>query len=62
VAAYGQLMGEQARRLRAQWRHGDCRDISEDMMGLTLAIVVRSGAISRPGQLLMGAAMRNERE
>jgi len=42
VAAYGQLMGEQARRLRAQWRHGDCRDISEDMMGLTLAIVVRS--------------------
>jgi cytochrome P450 len=41
IAAYGQLMGEQTLRLRAQWRDGEHRDIAEDMMKLTLAIVVR---------------------
>lgn len=41
VAAYGQLMGEQALRLRALWRDGERRDIAEDMMTLTLGIVVR---------------------
>jgi cytochrome P450 len=41
IAAYGQLMGEQAQRLRATWRNGEQRDIAEDMMKLTLAIVVR---------------------
>lgn len=41
VAAYGQVMGEQAQRLSARWRDGERRDIAEDMMSLTLAIVVR---------------------
>jgi cytochrome P450 len=41
VAAYGQLMSEQALRLRALWRDGERRDIAEDMMKLTLGIVVR---------------------
>jgi cytochrome P450 len=41
VAAYGQLMGEQAQRLLALWRDGERRDISDDMMKLTLGIVVR---------------------
>jgi cytochrome P450 len=41
ITAYGQLMGEQTLRLRAQWRDGERRDIAEDMMKLTLAIVVR---------------------
>ncbi|HEX8705098.1 MAG TPA: cytochrome P450 [Myxococcaceae bacterium] len=41
VAAYGQLMAEQSLRLRARWRDGERRDIAEDMMTLTLAIVVR---------------------
>jgi len=41
IATYGQLMGEQTLRLRAEWRDGEQRDIAEDMMKLTLAIVVR---------------------
>jgi cytochrome P450 len=41
IAAYGALMGEHARRLRDTWRDGEVRDISADMMKLTLSIVVR---------------------
>ncbi|MDY7226814.1 cytochrome P450 [Hyalangium rubrum] len=41
IAAYGQVMGEHSRRLLATWKPGEQRDIAEDMMGLTLGIVVR---------------------
>jgi cytochrome P450 len=41
ISAYAQLMGEHSRRLLATWRDGESRDISADMMDLTLSIVVR---------------------
>jgi cytochrome P450 len=41
IAAYGQVMGQHSRRLLASWRDGESRDISADMMNLTLSIVVR---------------------
>ncbi len=41
IAAYRQVMGEEARRLLSTWREGETRDIAADMMTLTLGIVVR---------------------
>jgi cytochrome P450 len=41
ISAYAQIMGEHSRRLLATWRDGESRDISADMMDLTLSIVVR---------------------
>ncbi|HYI00753.1 cytochrome P450 [Hyalangium sp.] len=41
LATYGQVMSEHSQRFLARWRDGDSRDISEDMMELTLGIVVR---------------------
>ncbi|WP_224249626.1 cytochrome P450 [Hyalangium gracile] len=42
IAAYGQVMAEHARRMLATWREGEVRDIAEDMMKVTLDIVVQS--------------------
>lgn len=41
IAAYGEVMGEHSRRLMSTWRDGERRDISAEMMKLTLGIVVR---------------------
>jgi cytochrome P450 len=41
LAAYGQVISEHSQRVLATWRDGERRDISADMMGLTLSIVVR---------------------
>lgn len=39
IAAYGETMGAYAERHARRWRDGERRDVAEDMMGLTLAIV-----------------------
>src|SRR6185436_20973111 len=39
IAAYGGVMAAYAARARDSWKEGETRDISQDMMRLTLAIV-----------------------
>src|SRR5882724_12609059 len=42
ISSYGDVMVEYARRLISTWSDGDTRDIHQDMMRLTLEIVVRT--------------------
>jgi cytochrome P450 len=42
IAAYAQTMAEYAARRSHQWREGEVRDISQEMMSLTLAIVAKT--------------------
>jgi cytochrome P450 len=42
IAAYAATMSEFARRTRERWQAGEKRDIAQDMMGLTLAIVAKT--------------------
>ncbi|MET0403925.1 MAG: cytochrome P450, partial [Cystobacter sp.] len=53
LAAYGQVMGAHARRQLALWHDGETRDVYEDMMRLTLGIVIKS---------LFGLEMEGEAE
>lgn len=51
IAAYGEAMTHYARQTRERWRAGETRDIHDDMMRLTLAIV---------GKTLFGAEVEAE--
>ena len=42
IAAYGAVMAEYAARTRDGWREGETRDIAQEMMQLTLAIVAKT--------------------
>lgn len=42
IAAYGGVMAAYAARARDSWKEGETRDISQDMMRLTLAIVAKT--------------------
>jgi cytochrome P450 len=42
IAAYAQTMAEYAARRREQWKQGETRDIAQEMMSLTLAIVAKT--------------------
>jgi cytochrome P450 len=42
IAAYAATMSEFAARTRDRWQEGEKRDIAQDMMGLTLAIVAKT--------------------
>ncbi len=42
IAAYGKVMVSYAERLLASWRDGECRDVHDDMMRLTLEIVAKT--------------------
>ena len=42
VAGYASVMVEHADRLRGDWREGEQRDLSKDMMRLTLSIVAKA--------------------
>ena len=42
IAAYAETMSEFAARSRDRWQEGEKRDIAQDMMGLTLAIVAKT--------------------
>ena len=42
VAAYGEVMASFAERHVAAWRDGDARDMNEEMMALTQAIVAKT--------------------
>lgn len=41
VAAYGDVMVRYTERMLDAWRHGETRDVHEEMMGLTLKIVAK---------------------
>jgi cytochrome P450 len=41
IASYGKIMVDSARRMLADWRSGETRDVHRDMMDLTFRIVVR---------------------
>ena len=51
IAAYAQVMSEYTARARDAWREGETRDIAQEMMQLTLAIV---------GKTLFDADLQNE--
>jgi cytochrome P450 len=42
IASYAQTMAEYAVRRREQWKEGETRDIAQEMMSLTLAIVAKT--------------------
>ncbi|PYT05366.1 MAG: cytochrome P450 [Acidobacteria bacterium] len=42
IAAYGAVMAAYAARTRDNWKEGETRDIAQDMMQLTLAIVAKT--------------------
>src|SRR6185295_3590224 len=42
ISAYGDVMGDYAERAVASWREGETRDIHQDMMRLTIEIVVKT--------------------
>lgn len=42
IAAYGAVMAEYAGRARDGWKEGETRDIAQEMMQLTLAIVAKT--------------------
>ena len=42
IAAYAQTMTEYAARRRDRWKEGEERDVAQEMMGLTLAIVAKT--------------------
>ncbi|HXI88762.1 MAG TPA: cytochrome P450, partial [Blastocatellia bacterium] len=42
IAGYGAVMAEYAARARDGWKEGETRDIAQDMMQLTLAIVAKT--------------------
>jgi cytochrome P450 len=42
IAAYGEVMVESTERMISDWRPGEMRDIHQDMMHLTLEIVVKT--------------------
>src|ERR1044071_5570531 len=42
IASYAEIMAEYARRRGEQWKAGETRDISQEMMSLTLAIVAKT--------------------
>jgi cytochrome P450 len=51
VAEYATVVAEYAERLRERWRHGQTFDVTEEMMSLTMAIIVK---------VLFGADIENE--
>ncbi len=42
IASYAEIMAEYARRRGEQWKAGETRDIAQEMMSLTLAIVAKT--------------------
>src|SRR5436190_5704888 len=42
IASYAKIMTDHAAQMLASWSHGDIRDIHQEMMQLTLRIVVRA--------------------
>jgi cytochrome P450 len=53
IVRYAGITLEEADRLMSKWRAGEIRDIHQDMMGVTLAIVLRS---------LFGVELQDKRE
>lgn len=42
ISSYGDVMVDYTKRIIASWEHGDLRDLHQDMMRLTLEIVVKT--------------------
>jgi cytochrome P450 len=59
IAAYGEVMVESTERMAADWRSGEIRDVHQDMMKLTLEIVVRTlfGAVTSVEAKEVGASI-----
>ena len=64
VASYTKIMTDQAQEMLSSWRRGEIRDVHQEMMQLTLRIVVRALFNVEPGEigkisLAMNVLMRN---